>query len=302
MSLDKISPAPFEIDVGSVVIRGLVAGTAERGLLIALHGGGYDANYWHTSDSDAGSLMNIGAALGFKVVAVDRPGYRGSNLADPMGLSVSGQAEIMFKLIEQLDLDPGLPVFLIGHSLGGILALVMASHQKGRRLAAIDVSGVPLRFPSEMEAGIASLLSLLRSKTPPPLPTNADRANHRRAIFYGADDHFDPALVKDSGDHPTPLNELEDAFNAPVALPPTIAQIAIPIQWTIADQEKSSIGGKEMIAEIRDYMTSCPMLRTEIQVASGHNISLHHVARAYHLRAFAFFEEILALNPKRMGD
>lgn len=30
------------------------------------------------------------------------------------------------------------------------------------------------------------------------------------------------------------------------------------------------------------------------QVASGHNISLHLVARAYHLRAIAFFDEVLA--------
>jgi hypothetical protein len=30
---------------------------------------------------------------------------------------------------------------------------------------------------------------------------------------------------------------------------------------------------------------------TAWQRASGHNISLHHVARAYHLRAIAFFDE-----------
>ena len=32
---------------------------------------------------------------------------------------------------------------------------------------------------------------------------------------------------------------------------------------------------------------------TAWQRASGHNISLHHVARAYHLRALAFFDEAL---------
>ena len=40
--------------------------------------------------------------------------------------------------------------------------------------------------------------------------------------------------------------------------------------------------------------TSSPRVELAWQQASGHNISLHHVARAYHLRAIAFFDESLS--------
>jgi hypothetical protein len=40
--------------------------------------------------------------------------------------------------------------------------------------------------------------------------------------------------------------------------------------------------------------TSSPRVVLEWQRDSGHNISLHRVARAYHLRAVAFFDEVLA--------
>jgi pimeloyl-ACP methyl ester carboxylesterase len=44
---------------------------------------------------------------------------------------------------------------------------------------------------------------------------------------------------------------------------------------------------------IRALFTSAPRVELAWQRASGHNISLYHVARAYHLRAIAFFDEAL---------
>lgn len=91
--------------------------------------------------------------------------------------------------------------------------------------------------------------------------------------------------------HPVPTNEAGDAFRTPQTLPPLMARIALPVQWTIAEEERSSVGGAEMLDHIRALMLAYPRLVTMCQVASGHNISLHHIARAYHLRAFAFFDE-----------
>lgn len=76
--------------VGSAAITGLRAGTGgASGLVIALHGGGYDARYWHASDEDDASLLRLGAALGFEVVAVERPGYRASADAGRTGYPLS---------------------------------------------------------------------------------------------------------------------------------------------------------------------------------------------------------------------
>jgi len=154
---------------------------------------------------------------------------------------------------------------------------------------------VPLRFVPEVQAGVAATIERLHAPAPPAPPPLEQREAGRRALFYGADGSFDPDLVRGTGDHPTPAEELQDAFDAPTALPPIMARIAAPVQWTIADQERSSIGGQPMLDEIRSLLPTSRHVRTAIQAGSGHNISLHHVARAYHLRALAFFEECRAL-------
>jgi hypothetical protein len=56
----------------------------------------------------------------------------------------------------------------------------------------------------------------------------------------------------------------------------------------------SSGGGREGLESCGALFTSSPRVELAWQLASGHNISLHRVARAYHLRAIAFFDETLA--------
>lgn len=119
----------------------------------------------------------------------------------------------------------------------------------------------------------------------------------RRKLFYGPDSSFDPALAALVDDrNPVPMAERLDAFRAPQTLPPLLGRITTPIQWTIADDGRSSIGGPEMLTHIRASMSACTRLITTMQAGSGHNISLHHVARVYHLRALAFFDETRVLQ------
>jgi pimeloyl-ACP methyl ester carboxylesterase len=103
------------------------------------------------------------------------------------------QTEIAADLIDMLRTgsDTGNAVFLIGHSMGAVLALHMAASARAGAIAGLDISGLPFVF--------------------------------------------DEALAD----------------------------------------------------------TSAPRVELAWQRASGHNISLHHVARAYHLRAIAFFDEAL---------
>ena len=53
-------------------------------------------------------------------------------------------------------------------------------------------------------------------------------------------------------------------------------------------------GGREGLESCGALFTSSSRVELAWQRASGHNISLHHVARAYHLRAIAFFDEALS--------
>lgn len=67
----------------------------------------------------------------------------------------------------------------------------------------------------------------------------------------------------------------------------------------MAEFENSSNGGPAVLARGVSLFTNSPRVVSHLQVGSGHNISLHKVARAYHLRALAFFDEVLSTDGTR---
>lgn len=265
-----------------------------QGLICALHGGGYDANYWHHPGLADASLLHLGAALGYDVIAPDRPGVARSSADAPAGLEIARQCDLLFGLIEQ-ERAGDCPVYVIGHSLGGITALTMAAHSRASDLAGIDVSGVPVRFSPErlkqMQDAHEELVSS-GSTSGALMPPE-----HRRAMFFGEDGSFDPAVVAwGDTEHPVAPVEMQGVFEW-VSLLPTIAgSITTPLQWVSPVIENSSEAGPEVLEEMRAMFTASEHVRFEMQPHSGHNISLHHVARAYHLRAIAFFEEVAAMQ------
>ncbi|TWC97604.1 MULTISPECIES: alpha/beta hydrolase [unclassified Sphingobium] len=280
----------FAAKVGHQPITGLLRATSQaRGLVIALHGGGYDATYWHPPHPDL-SLLNVGHACGFNVLSINRPGYLGSMTSTAEGMSLDDQAKIVFDLIDELVPAEDQPVFLIGHSMGGILSLIMAAHPRSARLSAIDVSGIPLRYPPEMQPFIEASMQGVE------MAASDSGDERRRWMFYGADGTFDPNVAAAvPGANAVPIREIRDAFSAPVVLPPLLETITLPVQWTIADQERSSVGGEPMLDVVRSLLSGSRYVRTSLQLASGHNISHHHVGRAYHLRALGFFDEVNAV-------
>ena len=287
--------APFTLESGGIRLTGLEARSSQpaRGLVVALHGGGYDCRYWHREGFEAGSLLLLGAQLGFDVIAFDRPGYAGSALDSRQGRTLDEQAELLFGAIAKE--NPSI-LFLIGHSMGGILALDMAARDGPVCLGGIDVSGVPLRFGTERQEAVGAIAARLKGAGETHAPVGPMEV--RRDIFFSDAAHFDPRLVggPETG-HPIPLVEFDEALLAPERLPELMPQIAVPVQWTVAAHEKTSEAGREILAVAESLLSGSRHMRTALQSNSGHNISLHHVARAYHLRAFAFFEECLALPP-----
>lgn len=264
-----------------------------QGLIVALHGGSYRAGYWHADTLPEASLLLLGAQLGYVVLAPDRPGYGAAAGWPRERQGLAHQAETMFDVIAafraQRPALAGRPVFLIGHSMGGILALMMADTPRASLLAGVDVSGVPLRYPPEMQkvldeqaAGVGDS-AFLPERSP----------DEMRSFFYGPAGSYLPAAVAhDKAIHaPVPVAEFIDAASCPARLPARMQNIRIPVQLTIPEFEKSSLGGEESLAYARSFLTRSRRVVTWLQPGAGHNISLHKVARAYHLRALAFFEE-----------
>ena len=149
-------------------------------------------------------------------------------------------AEIVLDLIDMLwaDTDTGAAIFLIGHSMGSILALHMTASARASAIAAADISGLPFVF-DEALAGKQQLASL------DFLPDNS--REFRRALFYGPDGTFDAGMIaaEERLIRPIPAAEIIDAVECPVSTPVLAPKITVPVRITRAEYDASSGGGRE---------------------------------------------------------
>lgn len=108
-------------DVDGIPMSALVAEVPRpRAVIVALHGGAVTSRYFDVPDRPRLSLLRTGAALGFTVIALDRPGYgRSAPYADRM--ATAGQrVGLTYAAVERLlaARPRGAGLFLLGHSQG----------------------------------------------------------------------------------------------------------------------------------------------------------------------------------------
>jgi pimeloyl-ACP methyl ester carboxylesterase len=89
---------------------------------IFLHGAGGNARDLHSAM--AGNLHLLGRAI-----FVDRPGAGYSGALQPEDVSIERQADLVVGLMDELGLEKAI---VVGHSLGGAVALAMAANFPGR--------------------------------------------------------------------------------------------------------------------------------------------------------------------------
>lgn len=275
------------VEVGSIKLSAISAKRDDgpiRANIIALPGGGHTSRYWHHPAKLDASLLALGASLGYNVVAFDRPGYgTSSDLADG-GFTLISQIDILKEAISQVCAASGVPeVFLIGHSMGGILSIMLAASGSIPGLLGLDVSGVPLQFSDDLHIALSN-----------GEQTNASHS--AKSLFYGPGGTFDASIFQfdNLATAPVQRNELDDSALWPSLFPSIASKVEVPVQYTLAEHDLTTPVDETALALVRDYFASSPRIETRQQIASGHNTSLHHVARAYHLRALAFFDETLA--------
>ncbi len=285
---------PVRYEVAGVPLSGLLArsvGSRARGTILALHGGGSRAAYWHRDSAAETSLLLLGASLGWTVLAIDRPGYGASFGLPRERQDLDHQADLVFRLIALL---PGLlgddfgdGVCLAGHSMGGILALRMGGREEGRGLFGAAVGGVPLHYTPGKADAMAGVSEDVEYAPPLRGPSTSFET------YFGPVGSYDPALRTREGRilARIPIAEFIDARDAPLTLPGTMREVRVPVQWTAAEFEASNAAGPGTLAEVARLLARAPHVEVRVQRGVGHNISLHHAARAYHLLVVAFAEQ-----------
>lgn len=280
------STTSLSLDVDGVTLSGRIAEPSgiSRALIVAFHGGTYDSSYY---DVGPDSLLALGVRLDYTVAAIDRPGYGAATDVDDEHKSFAGQTKLLAATVDQLSSTYPGPVVLVGHSIGGMLALRTAAAMTSAP-AGVEVSGLGDLWQPGLREMWSSLIGDAPAVSLPP-------EGHAQ-VMLGADDTFDPAAPAVDADllRPLPMPELIDVVAWSEHLPTVGAAIISPLRLTLADQDRIWQSDDAARAALARHFTAAPSVRVDLFTGAGHSIELHRRARAYALRQLAFVEDCVS--------
>jgi pimeloyl-ACP methyl ester carboxylesterase len=181
--------------------------------------------------STAGSFVDLAHRNGFPVLAVDRPGYRESDLLPEAENTFARQAELLDAAIaELLPATPCREVVLVGHSIGGMTALEIAARRPAWPLIGICATGMGARIRA---GGPAEQLGALPLTGVVDLPVP-----EREQLWYGPTGSVtDEAVVAARKSFaPVPMVELAYAPTwASLRLADVAAEVRVPVHHALGE-------------------------------------------------------------------
>lgn len=279
---------PRVVNAGGVPMSALLAEADQpRAVVVALHGGGTTSAYFDCPGQPRLSLLRTGAALGYTVIALDRPGYGSSGpypeaMADPVQ-----RVELAYTAVDRIlgDRPRGAGLFVLAHSNGCELALRMAADDRGADLLGLELAGTGLHYHS-------AAADILRTARPDHRPVGLRELLWEPAQLYPAD--VLGGVTKASPGAPYEAAMVttwhRDDF-------PTLAgQVRVPVRFSFAEHEKVWQSDPAARAEIGSMFTAARCFTVNEQPSAGHNLSLGWTAAAYHLSVLSFVEQCVVAS------
>lgn len=274
----------------------LVAEAPEpRAVVVAFHGGASTAAYFDCPGHPRLSLLRVGAAFGFTVVALDRPGY-GASAPYPEAMKRPQQrVELAYGAIDKvLGSSPrGAGLFLVGHSAGCELTVRMAADERSEslQLIGVELAGTGLQYDDDAQ-------EILKTATPTQRPVGL-----RELLWQPA--HLYPAEVL-SGITNASTGALYEAMMTRdwprQDFPALASHVRVPVQFTVAEHERVWRSDPAALADIAAMFTASPRFVINEQVGAGHNLSLSVNAAPYHLKVLSFVEECVTARERASAE
>jgi pimeloyl-ACP methyl ester carboxylesterase len=256
---------------------------APRGAILALHGGGYTARYF---DVPGQSFLRIAADAGYFVVAIDRPGY-GAARDRPM--SFDRQLPYLREAARWTLAQAGLPnesLFLHGHSIGGMLALLLAGADMDLPISGLSMTG-------SGAVGHERATAAIRARAESTDSHNESSPELRARLMMGPVGTFDPVIAAydPARDVPSAVADLRDASTWSERLPEAAARCRVPVQFVVPEHDALWRSDDAAMRAAARLFADVPLVDIRVQGMAGHAIELHHLAQAHAHRALAFAEE-----------
>lgn len=279
-------PRPRLVIVDGVPMSALVAEADDpKAVIVAIHGGGTTAVYFDCPGHPSYSLLRTGAAAGFTVVAIDRPGY-GSSAPYPEAMVEGDQrAKLAYGAIDRIigERSSGAGIFVMGHSGGCELTMRMAADERGAGLLGIELAGTGRHYhPAARDI----LKTATRERRPAGL----------RELLWQPESLYPPEVLNGATVSPTaPSYEDQMVSNwARQDFPALAPAVRVPVQFSIAEHERVWQNDTSAMEEIAALFSGTGRFTVHRQPDAGHNMSLGHTAPAYHAKVLSFAEECVA--------
>lgn len=286
------------VEVDGIPLSALVSRVRRpRAVILALHGGAAMSAYFDNPDRPRSSLLRIGAALGFTVIALDRPGYGSSGAYAAELDSPARRAELVYAAVDELlgSGSRGAGLFLVGHSAGCPLVIRMAAGERGAELLGVEIAGSGLRHHDYM---LGFVDERTRDARPPEkLGRGLFELLWQPVRLYPPDAVGGANFVSATPDYEREVGEEWFA-----EFPELAARVTVPMHYSLGDHERVWRTGPEALAEIAGLFTASPRVIAEEFAGSGHNLSVGLTAAAYHLKILSFVEECVVARLTAQED
>lgn len=277
---------PRMVSADGIPMSALVAEVADpRAVVIALHGGGTTSIYFDCPGQPALSLLRTGAALGYTVVALDRPGYGSSALYPEETADPEERVRLAYLAVDRIlgDRARGAGLFVLGHSNGCELAVRMTAADRGAEVIGLELAGTGLRYQEAARAA-------LRSAGPGRRPTGM-----RELLWEPASLYPEAVLRGITNTSSGAPYEADMVGTWPRRDFPSLAgHVRAPVRFTVAEHERVWESGPDALRAIRDIFTAADSFSSNHQPEAGHNISLGYSAGDYHRSVLSFVNDCAA--------
>ena len=253
--------------------------------VVAVHGACHTSEYFDLTPRT--SLLSVGSALGFPVIAVDRPAYGSATTlqTDDLGSIAGWLAAVVPAVCRHLGLGEP-PVVVVGHSSGAAIALELAARDEAAFvLAGVSLVGIGPR-PSEFVFKVEASLPAEGMVDPPP-------EQGLRHAMYAAPTTYDdavPALAAKAM-VPGPASELRQVNHFSSRLKEILGSLTLPVQFVMPEFDGIWPYSPDHLQELAANLSAAPRVDATMLPAAGHAADHHFTGRALHLRQLAFAAE-----------
>ena len=251
-------------------------------LIIALHGGTYSSAYF---DLPGYALLDTAEALDLPVLAVDRPGY-GASAPLPVGKdTLRGNADFLAKELKAAwDQHGGEAqgVFLIGHSIGAGIAMMIAAQALDWPLLGLAVSGVGLRTPDQSRDAWAAL---------PDTPFVELPAAIKDEVMFGPPGSFGPDMpvASHAADAPVPRTEILDIVTTwHHDVGEVASRIRAPIHYRQAEHDRLWIVDEGEVRGFAAALSASARVDAAMLKDTGHCIDFHRLGLSLQVQQLGF--------------